>query len=135
LSSPFVAFVNLRALVRPGGLVLIETGDAASSWPERYGLQRWWHAHLVEHRVFWTRRALEHCAAMHGMRLVHWEPVRQKSRCALRAAAIARDLAKVGLYRLMPGGYSRLASLFGKAGNQPCSPYTRDHFRAVLRRN
>ena len=134
LNSPFTAFANLRTLVRPGGLLLIETGDAESEWPARYGVPRWWYARLIEHHIFWSRAALEHCAAEHGMELLQWQPVRHKSRRELRAAAIARDLAKVGLYRLMPDGYARVASLFGKAGNQPCSPYARDHFRAVLRR-
>jgi len=47
---------------------------------------------------------------------------------------LARDLLKTGLYRLMPDAYMRLAALVGKEGNQPCSPFAKDHVRVCLRR-
>ena len=134
LYRPFVAFANLRALVRPGGLVLIETGDVTSAWPARFGPRRWWYARLIEHHVFWSRESLAHCAAGHGMEIVQWEQVRHKSRRQLTRGEVARDLAKAALYRLMPDGYARLAALADKEGNQPCSPFAKDHFRVFLRR-
>jgi hypothetical protein len=134
LNRPFEAFANLRALVKPDGLVLIETGDAESPWPARYGVRRWWYARLIEHHIFWSRRPLERCAFGQDMEIVQWEQVRHKSRDQLGAAAIARDLAKAALYRLMPDGYASVASLLGKEGNQPCSPFAKDHFRVTLRR-
>ena len=134
LNRPFVAFANLRALLKPGGVVLIETGNAASAWPQRYGIRRWWYARLIEHHVFWSHRSLQYSAAGQDMEIQQWEEVRHKSRRQLRASEIARDLAKQGLYRLMPDGYGALAALVGKEGNQPCSPFAKDHFRAGLRR-
>jgi len=134
LNRPFVAFANLRALVKPGGLVLIETGNSESSWPARFGLRRWWYARLIEHHVFWSHQSLQYCAAGQGMEILQWEEVRHKSRRQLRSVDIARDVLKMGLYRLAPDGYASLASAFGKEGNQPCSPFARDHFRVALRR-
>jgi 2-polyprenyl-3-methyl-5-hydroxy-6-metoxy-1,4-benzoquinol methylase len=134
LVHPFVAFSNLRALVKPGGVVLVETGNSASAWPARFGVRRWWYARLIEHHVFWSQLSLQHAAAAHGMEILQWEEVRHKSRRQLSAAEIARDLAKQGMYRLMPDGYARFAALFGKEGNQPCSPFAKDHIRAGLRR-
>lgn len=134
LNDPFAAFANLRALVRSGGLVLIETGNTESAWPARFGIRRWWYARLIEHHVFWSRPALQHCAATHGMEVLEWEEVRHKSRRRLPAGQIARDLLKSGLYRLLPDGYARIAALFGKEGNQPWDPFARDHFRVCLRR-
>jgi len=134
LNHPFVAFSNLRTLVKPGGIVLIETGNAASDWPARFGVRRWWYARLIEHHVFWSQPSLEHSAAAHDMEILQWEEVRHKSRRQLGATKIARDLVKQGLYRLMPDRYAEVAALFGKEGNQPCSPFARDHFRVGLRR-
>jgi SAM-dependent methyltransferase len=134
LNNPFVAFANLRALVKPGGLVLIETGNTDSPWPARFGLRRWWYARLIEHHVFWSHASLAHSAAGQDMEILQWEEVRHKSRRRMRPAGIARDVLKVGLYRLAPDGYAKIAAVFGKEGNQPCSPLAKDHFRAALRR-
>jgi hypothetical protein len=134
LNRPFDAFANLRALVKPGGLVVIETGDADSEWPARYGVRRWWYARLIEHHVFWSRRALQHCAAGQDMEILEWQEVRHKSRRQLGSAQVVRDLLKAGLYRLMPDAYASVARAFGKEGNQPCSPFAKDHFLAFLRR-
>ena len=134
LNDPFAAFANLRALVRPGGLVLIETGNTESAWPARFGVRRWWYARLIEHHVFWSRQALQRCAATHAMEVLEWEEVRHKSRRRLPAARLAGDLLKSGLYRLLPDGYAHIASLFGKEGNQPWDPFAKDHFRVCLRR-
>lgn len=128
------AFANLRALLGPRGLLLVETGDARSAWPVRYGPRRWWYARLIEHHIFWTRQALERCAAEHGLEVLGWEPVRHKSRRALGTAQVARDLLKTAIYRLAPDGYAALAGRFGRQGNQPLDPFAKDHFRAVLRR-
>lgn len=134
LNNPFVAFSNLRSLLKPEGLLLIESGNAESAWPLRFGLHGWWYARLIEHHVFWSHRSLQYSAAGQDMQILQWEDVRHKSRRQLRPADIARDMVKMGLYRLAPDGYATLASAFGKQGNQPCSPFAKDQFRAILRR-
>jgi SAM-dependent methyltransferase len=134
LHRPREAFANLRALLKPGGLALIETGDSESAWPGRFGIRRWWYARLIEHHIFWSERSLRHCSVEHGFEILEWRTVRHKSRRHLRPGEIARDLLKAALYRIAPDSYAGLAALLGKEGNQPCSPFARDHFRACLRR-
>jgi 2-polyprenyl-3-methyl-5-hydroxy-6-metoxy-1,4-benzoquinol methylase len=133
LYEPRIAFENLRSLLKPAGLALIETGDSESFWPRRFGINQWWYVRLIEHHVFWSRHALERTAAVFGFEVVFWVRVRHKSRRRLRMAA-AGDLLKAGLYCMAPDRYAAVARLFGKEGNQPWFPFARDHFRACLRK-
>jgi SAM-dependent methyltransferase len=134
LYDPRTAFANLSALVRPGGWLVIESGNPESFWPRAFGTGHWWYARLIEHHIFWTRRALAAAAAAAGFELVAWQARRHKSRRGLGAAAITRDLAKTALYCALPRRFAALAQRFGRLGNQPWFPFTRDHFRAHLRR-
>lgn len=130
--EPAVAFENLRSLLRAGGLILIETGNSASFWPRRAGIDRWWYVRLLEHHVFWSRRSLGRIAGAHGFRIVHWREVRHKSRRGLPQREVAIDLVKTGLYVLTGPHYARIAGWFGREGNQPWCPFGRDHFEACL---
>jgi hypothetical protein len=133
LYDPGTAFANLRALVRQDGLVFIETGDSASYWPRRFGIEQWWYARLLEHHIFWCREALIDAAARHGFDVVFCREVRHKSRREMSAANAGVDLLKVGLYRVARRAYPRLAACFGKEGNQPWHPFVKDHLQACLR--
>jgi SAM-dependent methyltransferase len=134
LYQPPVAFQNLRALVKPRGWVVIETGSADSFWPVRFGRNQWWYVRLIEHHVFWSRRALDHAAAANGFEVVDWEKRRHKSRREIGLLGLGNDLLEVSLYCVARDAYGTLARLFGKQGNQPWYPFARDHFRAWLRR-
>jgi len=134
LYSPQAAFENLRRLVRDGGLVLIETGNADSFWPRRYGAHHWWYVRLFEHHVFWNRESLERIAAQFGFRLLTWRQLRHKARTVLPLPKVANQIFQMGLYRTAPGLYPRIAPLLGKYWTQPWSPFARDHFRVVLRK-
>ena len=134
LYYPPNAFDNLRSLVKPGGLVVMESGNIENFWPRRYGVNQWWYVRLLEHHIFWSRRSLEKGAAAHGFEVVSWEETRHKSRRDLCRTAWAADLLKVGLYCIARNYYSATAQIFGKQGNQPWFPLARDHFRACLRK-
>ena len=134
LYDPGTAFANLRALVRQDGLVFIETGNGASYWPQRFGIEQWWYARLIEHHVFWCREALTAAAIRHGFDVVFCREVRHKSRREMSAGNTAVDLLKVGLYRISRHAYPRLATWFGKEGNQPWHPFAKDHLQACLRK-
>ncbi|HET9404664.1 MAG TPA: class I SAM-dependent methyltransferase [Burkholderiales bacterium] len=131
---PQDAFENLRRLTRPGGLVFIETGNTESFWPRHYGINQWWYVRLLEHHVFWSRRSLEHMAAVHGFRIVYWKEGRHKSRRNRALAGAIKDILKTGLYCVTGPRYASIARRFGKQGNQPWFPLTRDHFQACLMR-
>lgn len=133
--QPQAAFRNLRNLVRDGGYVLLETGDAASAWPRRYGLAEWWYVRLFEHHVFWTRNALEYSARRNGFEVCSFELVRHKTRRRFHPVRDTLDAVKVALYASAPGAYQPLAERLGKWWTQPWSPFTHDHFRALLRKH
>jgi hypothetical protein len=134
LYAPQIAFRNLRDLVRDNGLVVIESGNVASDWPQRYGIHHWWYVRLFEHHVFWSRQAIERIAARFGFRLLLWRDLRHKARTALPLQQKLNDTAQVALYRMTPRLYPRIAPLIGKYWTQPWSPFTSDHFRVVLRK-
>lgn len=132
LFQPRTAFENLRALVRAKGLVVIETGNSASFWPRRMGVNHWWYVRLLEHHIFWSRKCVERIAGAHGFRVAHWREVRHKSRRWLLRRGAVVDVLKTGLYVLGAQHYARLAHHFGRQGNQPWFPFTSDHFQAWL---
>ncbi|MCW5604558.1 MAG: class I SAM-dependent methyltransferase [Burkholderiales bacterium] len=134
LYRPRLAFENLQSLLKRGGLAFVETGDAASFWPQHFGISQWWYVRLIEHHVFWSRRSLERIAAAHGFEVISWERRRHKSRSSLVRPSLAVDLLKVGLYCVARDRYAALARAFERHGNQPWCPFTRDHFRACLRK-
>jgi SAM-dependent methyltransferase len=132
LYDPAQAFENLRWLLRDGGLVFIETGDSASFWPSRIGINHWWYARLLEHHVFWQRRSIARIAAAHGFRIVYWREVRHKSRRQLIPQRAVIDAVKAGLYLASRNHYASIAQLIGRQGMQPWYPFAVDHFQACL---
>jgi SAM-dependent methyltransferase len=134
LYAPPVAFRNLSRLVRVGGRVVIETGDAGSFWPRRFGVENWWYAGLFEHHVLWTEDTLVDAARQFGFQVVSAERKRHKSLSSPSLAARAYALLKIGLYVSSKPAYAALARLAAKTGTQPRSPFAADHIRAVLRR-
>lgn len=134
LYRPQEAFENLRALTRPGGLVLIETGNSESLCPRRFGIHQWWYVRLLEHHVFWSQRSLSYIAADHGFKVVYWKANQHKSRRQRAIARVISDTLKSALYCIAGRQYASIAQAFGGQGNQPWFPLVRDHFRACLTR-
>lgn len=134
LHRPGVAFANLREMVRPGGWLWLETGCADSYWPSHFGVEQWWYVRLIEHHVFWSRRSLGSIAEAHGFALANCEIARHKSWRDAGVRKIGSELLKSGLYRAAGRRYAALAGHFGREGNQPWFPFTRDHLRACFRR-
>lgn len=135
LYNPGQAFANLRDIVRPGGFVVAETGDVKSYWPEKFGAHRWWYACLFEHHVFWSRESLERIAEEYGFQISDFQNKRHKERGQVPLKRDVLTTAKTLTYRLDPDRHVKLAKKFGKSGMQPWSPFTRDHFRVVLKRS
>lgn len=134
LYDPQFAFANLRQLVRDGGLLLLETGDVESAWPQEYGAPAWWYVRLYEHHIFWSQFALTRIAEQFGFEVLSYRRVRHKARLADPLTKLAIEVMKVGLYRALPQHYTRIAPWFGKYWTQPWSPFTHDHMRVVLRK-
>lgn len=135
LYDPDQAFVNLRRFVKPGGFVIVETGDSESAWPRMFGIGSWWYTALVAHHVFWSERSLRYNAAKHGFRVLRFKQKRHKSRSSKLTPNLLKESTKAMLYRSAPGTYAKVASAAGKASTQPSSPFVRDHFRTVLQKS
>ncbi len=134
LYSPSQAFANLQHMVKPGGFIVVETGNAESAWPRKFGVHRWWYACRFEHHNVWSKESFEKLAAEHGFRTVQFRRKRHKERAKMPLWRDLVDTLGIALYYVSPAGYGRLTKLAGKYRPQPWSPYTHDHFRIVLRK-
>ena len=134
LYTPLQAVTNVAAFVKPGGLLLIETGDVESAWPRRFGPQVWWYANLFEHHVLWSELALRNLFPADGFEVVGVTRKRHKLKAELGWSKLARDGLKAGLYRASPWVYRRLSGGLGRSHLQPPDPLTHDHLQVLLRR-
>jgi SAM-dependent methyltransferase len=68
LPDPHAAIAEVRRLLRPGGRVVLTTGDAGSLVARASGAR--WHLYtLPEHLFFYTRRSLRALLSAHGLRV------------------------------------------------------------------
>jgi SAM-dependent methyltransferase len=134
LTDPVATLTALQKLLRPGGVMLIETGDTDAPAFHKYG-PRYAYAAVVEHVGFFNRSSLAEAARHTGLELPHFErsqhsewsvkPVRY--RVENLAYALLRALWRIGVplpQRLMNvarGPVPRVLDLI-------------DHFLAVLRK-
>ncbi len=134
LYVPPQAIANLAAFVKPGGLLLIETGDVESLWPGRFGPQIWWYANLFEHHVFWSELAVRNLFPAGDFEVVSVARKRHKLKAELAWSKLARDGVKAALYRASPWAYRRLSNALGRSHLQPPDPLVPDHIQVLLRR-
>lgn len=130
--NPDQAFRNLYNFVKDNGYVVIETGDADSAWPRKYGISNWWYANLFEHHVFWTDKSLRFMAEKLGFKILLMESKTHKACKLLSGILHIKKLWKVGFYKLSPNGYKRFAQMIGNQGIQPWCLYSKNHLLAVL---
>jgi SAM-dependent methyltransferase len=134
LYAPQIAFENLRAFLKDGGIVMIETGDIRSAWPNRYGMSRWWYVQLFEHHVFWSVRSLSWLAKRNGFTVISVEHKRHKSKGGQGALRFILDTVGTVIYRISDRWYEKVAAGVGRNSIQPWSHFVRDHLRVILRR-
>jgi hypothetical protein len=65
--DPLAWLVRARELLAPGGLLVIETGDAASAWARLLG-RRWYFLDPPQHLWYFTGASLEALLARAGFR-------------------------------------------------------------------
>lgn len=68
LGDPHAAIREIARLLRPGGQLVLTTGDV-ESWAARLSGARWHLYTLPEHLFFHSRRSLERLLATHGLRV------------------------------------------------------------------
>ena len=135
LTRPVETLAALARLLRPGGVMLVETGNS-DSWPWRRQRQRYPYCGLVEHVGFWNRSSIAEAGRRAGMELAHFED-------SVHTAASASQRLRNGLHNVFYRGLrlARFARLpMGRGANDiamgpfPRTIQPRDHFLAVLRR-
>ncbi len=134
--SPLLLVRELMRKLRPGGVLLMTTGDAESALWNRLG-SRWWYCGFGEHVAFISRGWLVHNLATLGADLEQCEPFNYKSEGrALRVArwgAFMGALVLSGLRSLMSGAV--VANDHRKVAKAlPGIGLTRDHLFIVLRK-
>lgn len=128
--TPSAALANLRALTKPGGIVIIETGDTDSIAADK--LTVWHYLSLFEHHIAWNSRAIEAIADRFAFDVLSIEQKRHK--LVEKESFEPKAFIKYNLFRLSPKVYHRLQHWGGFNGTTPMKPNAKDHFRVILRR-
>lgn len=140
--DPRRAVALLMTLLRPGGVIILLTGNS-DSWPARLSLPFYWYLGLPYHLVYLNRRYVMWLASELGLDLVAWRTlahekapwsrrIRQSMGCGLYASWhhwIERS-PMAGIARRIPP-YSSVAP---HASAPPLFMRLKDHFWAVLRK-
>jgi len=104
-SDPRAEMANLAALVRPGGLVVIWTGDSNALLPRALG-RRWWYWQ-GQHIQFFTHRSLSRLVEDAGFHHV----ATTRYPFAATQATLANSLRRYRLHRLMSAALVPLFAL------------------------
>jgi SAM-dependent methyltransferase len=128
--APSAAMANLSALTRPGGIVIIETGDTDAIGPAE--LDRWYYLAYFEHHLAWNARAIRALADRFAFDVLSIEQKRHK--LLEKESFEPKALLKYHCFRLSPKIYHALQYWGGFDGSTPIKPNARDHMRIVLRR-
>lgn len=128
--APPRAMANLHALAKPGGIVIIETGNTDSVAARE--LDRWYYLAYFEHHVAWNARAITALAERFAFDVLSIETKRHK--LFERAVFAPKAALKYHCFRLSPKIYHAIQYWGGYDGSTPIRPNAKDHMRIVLRR-
>jgi SAM-dependent methyltransferase len=133
LNDPVATLRDLRRLLKPGGVVLIETGDTDAPAFKRVGI-RYGYAALVEHVGLFNRRSIEEAGRQAGLTLVHFQ--RSLHHVTAWPARITYELRNAvwHVLRAIDGTRLPLPARLKQVARGHLPRMTRpDHFLAVLR--
>ncbi len=68
------AMLNLSNCLKPGGLAILETGNA-ESLPAKIFESMWWYYDYIEHLVFFDKRSLKKALGNSSLRMTYYEQV------------------------------------------------------------
>jgi SAM-dependent methyltransferase len=126
--DPNAALANLVALLRPGGRLIVETGD----WRHYCGnLDRWYYLHHFEHQLAWTRTTFDYAAARHGLTVIRYDQVDHKLR---RTTPLVKAIKLEILHnaQFLPFGTALMQRIKSIDPREVSRPHERDHVFAVL---
>ncbi len=134
LHDPLSAFQRARGWLKPGGLLALETGNAAAAVARFMGSD-WWYVALLEHCGFFTPEAMRRLLPRAGFEAPAITLTRHHRDTPLRTLL---QPAKAALYRAVSRGEARGASwvkpLHRLLLRRPPCLLGRDHLFVVARR-
>lgn len=133
LYEPTAAFGNVCQLLRPGGVVVIETGNSDVFKGCREKLATWWYIRLFEHHMVWNQQSFQAMAERHGLHVERIDPVQHKAHGGSWAARAWR-LFRAGLCWNGHRVWTSKTSLLWLKRKAWVGSDGRDHLRVVLRR-
>ncbi len=130
------ALRNVSACLKPGGLLLVETGNTDSRTAQT---QRawWWYVHWYGHFVFFNRRSLAYTLNRAGLELVTFTSVHHLDPTGWDVISACCRLAAyqiVSIVGTQPLRWRRLAYRHNKWGAIPSLPW-KDHCFVVARKS
>lgn len=127
LYEPTIGLRNIYSFVKPGGMVMIETGDSDAV----ARVDRWYYLSLFEHHIAWNERSLSTLAKNSGFDVISIQPMRTRN---ARTRTTIMSLLRYPAYISSPSFYHWLQQIGGFDGSMPPKPMVKDHMRVVLRR-
>lgn len=112
LLDPMPFLTRARDLLRPGGVLLIQTGDSAA-WQWRLERNLHWYCSLPEHVSFYCAATFDFMAAQLGMERLYYRRIRQRrSTLVQRTIETSKNLGFMAANRLRGLRLRRLAQIF-----------------------
>ena len=126
--DPDAVACNLRRLITDGGIVFGETGNSSTVKTP----SSWWYVHLVEHHIFWNRKALEYFCKKYDFKIDFLSLNAHKGRRYMSAPK------RLLVLMLHVGRFTWLGNLAWRWKNLDAfmvgNPYHRDHMIFALRK-
>ena len=135
LYNPDIALRNLEKIIKPGGYLIVETGDPENLWVARNSLDYWCYIRYVEHVIFWSESAFREIESRYNFDLVYLEKganMKYEYDQAKRLGLPARIIKK--LFGVFPYAFIEPLRLLGYAATVPGVGNCTDHHRAIFRR-
>jgi SAM-dependent methyltransferase len=134
LSDPVPVLAGLRGLLKPGGVLVVETGNYDAPAFRKLG-PLYYYVAIVEHVGFFNRRSIAEAGRRAGLELVDFQKSAHSRRPSSRAMAVVIN----SLYWTLRAARRMRLPLPAKLANIAAGPVPRhsdqdDHFLAVLRR-
>lgn len=126
LLDPMPFLTRTRDLLRPGGMLLIQTGDSAA-WQWRLEKSLHWYCSLPEHVSFFCADTLDYVGGKLGMNRLHYARVYQRqSTLRQRALETFKNVGFMAANRLKGFRTNKLEQIFGQR-RAPVWISARDH--------
>jgi SAM-dependent methyltransferase len=137
-SDPGRAIASLLEVVKPGGSLVITTGDA-DAWLWRIAGSRWWYCYYPEHLAFISERWMRDWLKRNGM-LAHVAEARRFRHLYLSPLHYVRQACLLSAYLSSPRAYTwvmrRIKRILRRQGDvdPPGIGLTKDHVFLAIRK-